>query len=107
MNCEYIERSALYETEVLCFAKEDDRKAASYTAALMKIKVYCAMTLPKLVNIYRPFGGALCLCFQGSKRRDKSYSPWDNPKTETLSFFESSETIYQVARRHVPENLNL
>ena len=38
MNCEYIERSALYETEVLCCAKEEDCKAASYTAALIKMK---------------------------------------------------------------------
>jgi hypothetical protein len=106
MNCEYIERSALYETEELCCAKEEDGKAASYTAALVKIKVFCAMTPFKLVNSYRPLGGALCVCFQGSTRRDKSYSSRNNLKTRTLSFFESSETIYQVARRHVPENLN-
>jgi hypothetical protein len=68
MNCEYMERSALYGTEVLCSAKEEDCMAASYTEALIKIKVFCAMTPSKLVNSYRPFGGALCLCFQGSTR---------------------------------------
>lgn len=89
MNCEYIERSALYETEELYCAMEEDCKAASYTVALIKIKVFCAMTPSKLVNSYRPFGGALCVCFQGSTRRDKSYSSRNNLKTETLSFFES------------------
>jgi hypothetical protein len=46
-NCEYIQHSALCETEVLCCAKE-----ASYTAAFIKIAVYCAMTPSKLVNSY-------------------------------------------------------
>jgi len=40
-------------------------------------------------------------------QEEKSYSSRNNLKTETLSFFESSETMYQVARRNVPENLNL
>ena len=89
MNCEYVERSALCDTEVLRCAKEEDCKAASYTVALIKIKVFCTMTSSKFVNSYRPFGGALCLCFQGSTRRGKSYSSRNNLKTETLSFFES------------------
>jgi hypothetical protein len=33
MNCEYIERGALYGIEVLCCAEEEVWKAASYTAA--------------------------------------------------------------------------
>jgi len=73
MNCEYIERGALYETEELYCAKEEDCNAASYTAALIKIKVFGAMTPSKLVNSYRPFGGALCVCFQGSTRREELF----------------------------------
>lgn len=94
MNCEYIQRRGLCETEELYCAQEEDCMAASCTASLIKIKVFCAMTPSKLVNSYRPFGGALCVCFQGSTRRDKSYSSRNNLKTETLSFFESSETLY-------------
>jgi hypothetical protein len=52
MNQHYIEPSALYETEVHCSAKEENYKAASYTAVLIKINVFCDMTPSRLVNSY-------------------------------------------------------
>jgi hypothetical protein len=56
----------MYETEVRCSAKEENYKATSNTAVLMNIKVFCDKTPSRLVNGYRPFGGALCLYSQGS-----------------------------------------